>query len=266
MYNPSEIERKGQARQKFLQRKGFAVLLRLSMSSSALVLPIELPMLALHTSVFFVTVKLAYQGDNKFKVFYTLYSLQNLSELLGYFSVRSRKSKVPKCCATRPSGRLPNAPVNQRDLCFVSLSKQRRRIVVRDNVATAQYLGDVHTSSSLNGNYSAEHAGEYARQSSNEIGIFLHVLHARCALHDRPRSLPRGYPSRAAQMGVSKCSDSVLKAKFQLKSSTNAALPVCFAAISALISAILNSLDVTIYLRTGDTMRLVARSEALHVV
>lgn len=59
------------------------------MSTSLLALPLELPMLALHTSVFFVTVKLAYQGDNKFKVFYTLYSLQNLAELLGYFSVSS---------------------------------------------------------------------------------------------------------------------------------------------------------------------------------
>lgn len=56
------------------------------MSTSALLLPLEFPMLALHTGVFVIVVKLANNGD-RYRAFYVLYALQNLSELLAYLTV-----------------------------------------------------------------------------------------------------------------------------------------------------------------------------------
>ncbi|KAH7700474.1 hypothetical protein AAVH_32405, partial [Aphelenchoides avenae] len=56
------------------------------MSTSALLLPLELPMLVLHTGVFVVVIKLANHGD-RYKTFYVLYALQNLAELLAFLTV-----------------------------------------------------------------------------------------------------------------------------------------------------------------------------------
>lgn len=67
------------------------------MSTSALLLPLELPMLVLHTGVLVVVIKLANHGD-RYKTFYVLYALQNLSELLAFLTVRFLGSILYQLC------------------------------------------------------------------------------------------------------------------------------------------------------------------------